>query len=67
MLKYFYSIKIFSGNGRFVNRENYYLKSDSSDGCSLWVEIAVTAVTPYLTKKLSGLVGMWNSFGGKSY
>ncbi len=26
---------------------NYDLKSDSSDGCHLWVEIAVTAVTPY--------------------
>ncbi len=30
----------------------YDRKSDSSDGCSLWVEIAVTAVTPYLTSAL---------------
>lgn len=30
----------------------YNHKSDSSDGCSLWVEIAVTAVTPHLTRAL---------------
>ena len=30
----------------------YNRESDSSDGCSLWVEIAVTAVTPYLTNAL---------------
>ncbi len=30
----------------------YDRESDSSDGCSLWVEIAVTAVTPYLTNAL---------------
>ncbi len=31
----------------------YDLESDSSDGCSLWVEIAVTAVTPYLANALT--------------
>ena len=31
----------------------YNCESDSSDGCSLWVEIAVTAVTPYLTNALT--------------
>ena len=31
----------------------YDRESDSSDGCSLWVEIAVTAVTPQLTNALS--------------
>jgi len=36
---------------RFIILE-YDCKSDSSDGCSLWVEIAVTAVTPYLTNAL---------------
>ncbi len=30
----------------------YDRESDNSDGCSLWVEIAVTAVTPYLTNAL---------------
>ena len=30
----------------------YDCKSDSSDGCQLWVEIAVTAVTPYLANAL---------------
>lgn len=30
----------------------YDRESDSSDGCSLWVEIAVTAVTPNLTNAL---------------
>ncbi|MBD5112386.1 MAG: hypothetical protein HDT42_07635 [Ruminococcaceae bacterium] len=30
----------------------YDQKSDSSDGCSLWVEIAVTAVTPCLANAL---------------
>ncbi len=31
----------------------YDHKSDSSDGCQLWVEIAVTAVTPYLANALT--------------
>ena len=31
----------------------YDRESDSSDGCSLWVEIAVTAVTPCLANALS--------------
>ena len=31
---------------------NYDRKSDSSDGCHLWVEIAVTAVTPIVTNAL---------------
>lgn len=30
----------------------YDRKSDSSDGCLLWVEIAVTAVTPIATNAL---------------
>lgn len=30
----------------------YNRESDSSDGCSLWVEIAVTAVTPHLANAL---------------
>ncbi len=31
----------------------YDRESDSSDGCSLWVELAVTAVTPYLSNALT--------------
>ncbi len=31
----------------------YNCESDSSDGCSLWVEIAVTAVTPQLANALT--------------
>ena len=31
----------------------YDHESDSSDGCSLWVEIAVTAVTPQLANALT--------------
>ena len=31
----------------------YDCESDSSDSCSLWVEIAVTAVTPYLANALT--------------
>ncbi|MDE6031471.1 MAG: helicase RepA family protein, partial [Oscillospiraceae bacterium] len=31
----------------------YDRESDSSDGCSLWVELAVTAVTPYLANALT--------------
>ena len=31
---------------------NYDCKSDSSDGCHLWFEIAVTAVTPIVTNAL---------------
>ena len=30
----------------------YARESDSSDGCSLWVEIAVTAVTPMVANAL---------------
>lgn len=30
----------------------YDCESDSSDGCQLWVEIAVTAITPHLTNAL---------------
>lgn len=31
---------------------DYDRKSDGSDGCHLWVEIAVTAVTPIVTNAL---------------
>lgn len=36
---------------------NYERKSDSGDGCHLWVEIAVTAVTPIVTNALPMLEG----------
>lgn len=35
----------------------YDCKSDSSDGCQLWVEIAVTAVTPHLANALPMQIG----------
>ena len=45
-----FEIKRSSGQ-RFIIL-NYDRKSDSSDGCHLWVEIAVTAVTPIVTNAL---------------
>ncbi len=45
----------------------YDRKSDSSDGCQLWVEIAVTAVTPYpanaLPMRITGSDGCCDSDG----
>ncbi len=46
------TIEIKRSSGQRFIILNYDRKSDSSDGCHLWVEIAVTAVTPIVTNAL---------------
>lgn len=46
------TIEIKRSSGQRFIILNYDRNSDSSDGCHLWVEIAVTAVTPIVTNAL---------------
>ena len=46
------TIEIKRSSGQRFIILNYNRKSDGSDGCHLWVEIAVTAVTPIVTNAL---------------